>query len=132
MTSSCPQPPETIYLNDYTTPAYLVETVNLLFYLAPSATRVVSQVRFYRNPDRKTEEPLQLDGEQLKLLSLKLDGAMLDPSRYQVSAEGLCISEVPEAFLLEVETEIDPASNTAFSTASAESALPLRSTAPAS
>jgi len=114
MTPTNPQSLETIYLHDYQTPAYLVESVDLLFQLAPSATRVISQVRFCRNADRKAVEPLQLDGEQVKLLSLKLDGVVLDPADYRMTAEGLSIAEVPESFLLEVETEIDPASNTAL------------------
>ncbi len=114
MTATSLQTPETIYLTDYKTPAYLVESVDLQFQLAPSATRVSSKIRFTRNSERSNTEPLQLDGEQLKLLSLKLDGVQLDASRYQLTTEGLIIPEVPPSFLLEVETEIDPASNTAL------------------
>ncbi len=114
MTSPHLQAPETIHLSDYKSPAYLVESVDLLFQLTASATRVSSQIHLYRNPDRTSGEPLFLAGEQLKLMSLKLDGILLDPSCYQVSDEGLTVAEVPHSFLLEVETEIDPASNTAL------------------
>jgi aminopeptidase N len=114
MTSIHQQTPETIQLKDYRTPAYLAESVDLLFQLTASATRVISRVRFYRNPDRTSAEPLQLSGEQLELISLRLDGRLLESADYQVDAEELCIAGVPESFLLEVETEIDPASNTAL------------------
>jgi len=114
MTSIQLQSPESIYLKDYKTPAYLIDTVDLMFQLSASATRVCSQIRFCRNSDRTSGEPLWLDGEQLKLLSLKLDGVQLDSSAYEISPEGLTINAVPESFLLEVETEIDPAGNTAL------------------
>ncbi len=106
--------PEPIFLHDYTTPAYLVESIDLRFYLSPSATRVTSKLRLALNPDRSGTEPLHLQGEQLKLLSLKLDGVLLEPADLKLSAEGLSIAVVPQTFTLEIDTEIDPASNTAL------------------
>jgi aminopeptidase N len=114
MTESTNSIPATIYLQDYTTPAYLVESLELRFVLEPAATRVISQVKFLRNSDRHQAPPLWLDGEQLKLHSLKLDSVALAPEDYRLCAEGLEIFRVPRSFTLEVETEIDPAHNTAL------------------
>ncbi len=110
----CRQRPETTLLKDYRTPAYLVDTIDLCFRLTPSATRVISTVRYVRNADRTNPEPLRLDGEQLDLRFLRLDGVVLRADDYQLSTSGLTIPEVPEAFVLEVETEIHPENNTAL------------------
>ncbi|WP_303720473.1 aminopeptidase N [Malonomonas rubra] len=106
--------PEPIYLHDYKTPAYLVEEVDLTFLLEPSKTRVVSRVQFSRNPDRQTAEPLVLDGNSMQLIAVKLNNAPLDDSAYRLDEESLVINEVPEKFMLEIETQIDPARNTSL------------------
>ncbi len=107
--------PETIYLKDYKTPAWLVDHVALDFDLHDSATRVTARLQFYLNPDRHgVTEPLVLDGEQLQLLEVKLDGTVLSGNDYQRDDESLQIAAVPEKFTLEVTTQIDPLNNTAL------------------
>ncbi|TGU74371.1 aminopeptidase N [Geomonas terrae] len=107
---------QTIHQKDYTVPDYLVETVELEFDLDPGETRVVSRLSFICNHERgASPRPLVLDGEELTLLSLKLDGAELAPERYRVEEESLVIDAPPERFVLEVTTKINPATNTALS-----------------
>ncbi|MCK5825550.1 MAG: aminopeptidase N [Desulfuromusa sp.] len=107
--------PQTIYLKDYKTPAYLVEQVELKFTLDDSSTQVDSILQMVLNPDRNgLLEPLFLDGEQLKLLSVKLDGKALTPSDYFQDDKSLQIVTVPEKFTLEIQTLIDPLNNTAL------------------
>ncbi|MFK5926185.1 MAG: aminopeptidase N [Desulfuromusa sp.] len=107
--------PETIYLKDYKTPAWLVEQVELKFDLYDSATRVSSVLMMSLNPDRNgVAEPLVLNGEQLQLRQVKLDGAVLSPGDYELDDETLKIGNVPEKFTLEIKTEIDPLNNTAL------------------
>ncbi|SMY07748.1 aminopeptidase N [Flavimaricola marinus] len=102
--------PQTIYLKDYTPPAYLVETVELTFRLAPAATRVVSRISFRPNPDATTKD-FVLHGSDMSLLWAKIDGAEITPS---ISATGLTC-EVPNApFIWEAEVEIAPDANTAL------------------
>ena len=73
------QPPEqTIYLADYTPPAFLIETVELVFSLHPTATKVRSRIRFRPNPDAQDRE-FFLHGEGLKLLSSRIDGQEVTP-----------------------------------------------------
>ena len=102
--------PQTIYLKDYTPFGYSVDKVHLTFDLAPNATRVTSRIRF--TPDRDAEDKtFFLHGENLKLLSAKIDGETVKPN---VTPEGLTC-EVPNIpFVWECEVQIDPAANTAL------------------
>ncbi len=102
--------PQTIYLADYTPPAYLVDDVHLTFKLAAKSTRVISRISFRPNPDAKSQE-FFLHGNELKLISAKIDGQTISPD---VDDEGLRCT-VPDApFTFEAEVEISPATNTAL------------------
>ncbi len=103
--------PEATRLEDYRAPAWRVEEVALEFDLAPSATRVTSRLRLSRNPEQ-TAAPLRLDGEELRLLGVALDGRALGRHEYALDDEGLTLDEAPDAFMLETVVEIDPAANT--------------------
>ena len=106
----------TIHQKDYTPPDYLIETVDLSFDLDPELTRVVSRLFVRCNHDRSQGvRPLVLDGEELTLLYLKLDGEVLAKGRYQVDERHLTIPDPPEAFHLEVMTQLHPKANTALS-----------------
>ena len=108
-------PPQIIYLKDYKTPAYLIEQIELNFDLHDSMTQVFSTLKVSLNPDRHgVLEPLILDGEQLQLLEVKLDGKVLTSSEYSQDDESLQITIVPKKFILEVQTQIDPLNNTSL------------------
>ncbi len=107
--------PQTKYLKDYRTPAYLVDQVELDFYLNPTVTKVISTLKMRLNPDRNgVIEPLVLDGENLQLLGIKVDGAALTPACYQCDEVSLTIVAPPTQLVLEVVTRIDPLNNTAL------------------
>ena len=109
------QTPKTIYLKDYKTPAFLLDQVELSFDLQERATRVVSVLELSLNPDRNgVPEALVLDGEQLELLQVKINGRSLAPGEYLVDQEWLRIDDVPDKFTLEITTEIDPLNNKAL------------------
>jgi len=112
-----PKPtPKTIRLKDYLPTPYLIDTVDLTFRLKPQATRVVSKMQMRPNPKSKTHGALRLDGEQLKLISITLDGNILAAGDYTCENANLTIKRVPQKrFTLEIETECAPASNTALS-----------------
>jgi aminopeptidase N len=106
----------TIHQKDYTPPDYLIETVHLDFDLEPELTRVVARLSVRANHDRSQgARPLVLAGDELTLVSVKLDGAGIPAEHYQVSDRQLAIWELPESFTLEVTTEINPQANTALS-----------------
>ncbi|MBL0353985.1 MAG: hypothetical protein IPP03_15505 [Dechloromonas sp.] len=62
--------PPTIYLKDYTPPAFLVDTVDLDFVIEAGGTTVTATLTMRRNP-AIAPQPLVLDGEELKTLSVR-------------------------------------------------------------
>ncbi|MBS1128291.1 MAG: aminopeptidase, partial [Nitrospirae bacterium] len=108
--------PQAIYLKDYRPPDYRVETVNLQFDLDESRTKVKSLLTVVCNHDRcEGIHPFVLQGRDLKLLDVKLDGQPLSEHDYRIEGETLSIIPVPDRFVLEIETECDPAANTELS-----------------
>jgi aminopeptidase N len=102
--------PETIFLKDYQAPAYLVDSVELTFHLAPSATRVISKIKFYPNP-ATSDRTFRLDGAGLTLVHAKIDGKDVAPTPV---TEGI-LCDAPDApFVWEAEVIIDPHANTAL------------------
>ncbi len=102
-----------IRLADYRPPAFLVDRVALTFDLDDHKTLVQAVLSLRRNPDHgDPKAPLSLDGEGVALKSIALDGAALPESRYSVDDEGLTVADVPDAFTLTTEVQIDPAGNT--------------------
>ncbi len=106
MRTEAPQP---VRLAEYRPPAYLIDEVFLDFSLEPSATRVKARLTVRRNGDHA--DPLVLDGEGLKTISVAVDGVA---HRYEATAEALTLSGLPAAFTVETEVEIDPQANTAL------------------
>ncbi|MDB5477290.1 MAG: pepN [Phenylobacterium sp.] len=104
--------PQAIRLSDYRPPAFLIDEVALAFDLAANATRVRATLNVRRNG--ASTEPLRLNGERLKLISVAVDGRPLGEAERQVDAEYLTIPDLPDAFVLETEVEIDPENNTAL------------------
>ena len=101
---------QTIYLKDYTPPAYLVDQVHLTFRLAPHTTHVLSRIRFRPNPEA-ANAAFFLNGEDLTLISASIDGTPVTPE--MVSGGLRCA--VPDApFLWEAEVEIAPEANIAL------------------
>ncbi len=106
---------QTVYLEKYLPPAYLVNTVDLHVTLDPTRTRVRAQLRIRANPDFPRHlGKLHLDGRQLNLLHVKLDDRQLSDQEYVVDNDGLMVPNVPEGFVLETLVEINPDANTAL------------------
>ncbi|GAB6039694.1 aminopeptidase N [Endothiovibrio diazotrophicus] len=106
--------PQTIHLKDYTPPPFLIEQVDLRFQLDETATKVHSTLVVRRNPAGQPVAHLRLDGQALRLLAVALDGHDLGPNDYRLDDESLTLLDVPDAFTLEVDTEINPKGNTAL------------------
>ncbi len=99
-----------VRLADYRAPDFAIHSVDLDFRLDPHATRVTARLAMQpTNPDA----PLVLDGDELNLVSVAIDGVALGPDRYAATPEKLTIASVPrQPFTLEIVTEIDPTANT--------------------
>lgn len=108
---------KTIYLRDYTVPDYLIHEVELNFQLDEQHTLVSSRMTLIRNPDARSDDAaLKLDGENLQLLAVRVDGMQLNDSQYQLSEEKLILFSVPQhqPFVIHIENAIDPSANTAL------------------
>ena len=104
--------PRPVRLQDYRPPDWLIETVDLDVSLHPTATTVRARLRIKPNA-AGTPAPLVLDGEELTLHSLALDGKPLPPENFVATPDRLTIAQVPNRpFELTIETVVDPTGNT--------------------
>ncbi|MDJ0806878.1 MAG: aminopeptidase N [Gammaproteobacteria bacterium] len=107
--------PKTIYLKDYQPPEYLVESIELAFDLHEEQTQVMSRLELIRNPQAKqTTGALILNGEQLELQSISIDGRELAKDEFRLDDECLTILQPPARFSLETRVSIRPQDNTAL------------------
>jgi aminopeptidase N len=111
--ATAPQPTR---LADYRPPDFLVDRVDLVFDLGEADTRVASHIALRRNPQAASPgAPLRLDGDELELVAVALDGKPLDAGDYRQEPGGaLVITAVPDSFALDIETRINPLGNTAL------------------
>ncbi|MBG1232203.1 aminopeptidase N [Aestuariivirga litoralis] len=109
--------PKTIFLKDYKPTPYLVDSVKLTFRLHDTETLVRAEMRMKPNKASKTKSAaLELDGEMIKLLSVAINGELLSTGDYDLNERKLVIRKPPaKAFTLAIETQCDPAGNTALS-----------------
>ncbi len=108
------QSPKTIYLSDYQQTDYQVDSIDLHFDLFESKTQVKSKLSIKKRFVTKNLQPLQLNGENLLLKSVAINGKQLSSNDYEVTDDLLIIPSVPDAFELAIETEINPKANTAL------------------
>src|SRR3954471_13925583 len=97
--------PRTIYLKDYSPPAFKVDTVELDVDIREDHAMVGAKLAIRRN----AAGPLVLDGDEVELVSVKLDGRDV---HYELTPERLTIHDVPDRFTLETVSRIVPQKNT--------------------
>jgi len=103
--------PQAVHLSDYRPFSHAIDSVHLTFRLTPAATRVIARIAFRPNPEAAPSRSLRLDGENLSLISARIDGAPVSPD---ITPTHLTCA-VPEGpFLWECEVDIAPAANTAL------------------
>ncbi|CAA0100598.1 Aminopeptidase N [Halioglobus japonicus] len=107
--------PVSILLKDYKRPAYLIGRTELHFELGEDWTIVTSRLHLLRDSSVAENASLELQGEEMELLSVAIDGIQLEPSAYRVSDESLLIHEVPEQCIVTCQTRIQPQLNTTLS-----------------
>ncbi|HEY5522110.1 MAG TPA: aminopeptidase N, partial [Desulfuromonadaceae bacterium] len=105
----------TVYRKEYSAPDYNVDCIDLRFDLGEDSTLVTSRLLLRSEYDVSLGiRPLVLNGKNITLRGLKLDGAPLDSICYSVIDDLLTLHEVPSVFTLEVMTELRPQENTAL------------------
>jgi aminopeptidase N len=103
--------PTAIQREAYAAPAFWIDTVDLTFDLDPTKTRVLSKMRLRRNPD-VTAQPLRLDGEDLNLARVLVNGG---GTSFKMDGNQLVLENLPEGhepFDLEIFTTCNPEKNT--------------------
>ena len=107
--------PQPVYLKDYTPPPYLITHVHLAFQFGEESTVVTSKLQVVRNPDMAdSDTALVLDGENLELNHVELDGQRLPAGQFTQTSRTLLIPEVPAKFELGIQTTITPQTNTSL------------------
>nr|XP_017234912.1 PREDICTED: puromycin-sensitive aminopeptidase isoform X1 [Daucus carota subsp. sativus] len=106
--------PKEIFLKDYKSPDYYFDTVDLKFILGEEQTVVYSNISVYPRVEGSVS-PLVLNGDDLKLLSVKVNGKELKEGDYQTNSRHLILLSPPNSkFELGIVTEICPSKNTSL------------------
>ena len=102
---------EPVRLADYRAPDFLIDSVTLDVQLDGAETRITATLNLRRNPQGRADAPLILDGDELNVISVSLNGETLALEGI-ATPQQLQIERVPDQFTLVTVTQIDPASNT--------------------
>ena len=105
----------TVYLKDYTPPAYLINRTELHVELHEDCAIVLSRLYLLRDSAVAINASLELHGEELELLALSVDGVELGATEYLVSKGSLLIHAVPEQCVVVCKTRIRPQENSSLS-----------------
>ena len=112
--STLPAPPETTFRRDYQPSPFLITDLDLIFDLHEDQAHVTARLSLERNP-AAPDQALVLDGEQLELLAIRLDGVELNTDRYRLEDDQLIVEGLPQSCVLETEVRNKPQENTALS-----------------
>ena len=99
--------------DNYTQPAYWVQSLDMGFDLDPKATRVAARSVHQRNPASKDCD-LILHGDEVELVALRMNGKTLTKRHYRLEHGKLIIPNAPDEVTLEIETLIRPDTNTSL------------------
>ncbi|KAK7358602.1 hypothetical protein VNO77_00536 [Canavalia gladiata] len=106
--------PREIFLKDYKMPDYYFDTVDLKFSLGEEKTIVRSKIAVFPRNEGPSP-PLVLDGRDLSLVSIQINGKALKEGDYHLDARHLTIQSPPSGkYDLEIVTEIYPQKNTSL------------------
>lgn len=100
-----------IYLKDYQRPDFEVDSIQLDFDLHEDFCRVIATSKIRRVGQGA---PLTLNGEELELEELKVNGKVLSTADYQLDAESLILKDVSSEIELKVTTKLYPQKNTSL------------------
>lgn len=102
----------TIQRQDYQPYPFDISSVQLEFDLDPARTRVCSQMQVQLKGDPGA--PFVLQGEELELESIRIDGRLLADSEYQLSNDTLTLQPGLQQFALSIVNYCRPEKNTSL------------------
>ncbi len=106
--------PVIIRREDYRPPAYSIERVDLELDLDEDKTRVSATSTVVRNAGTPDDAPLVLDGQDIELISVSVDGVELTPAAYTLQTDSLTLLRVPARFVLNTVGHVSPKQNRAL------------------
>ncbi len=101
----------TVRRADYRPPDFLLDNVVLEFDLDPALTYVTATLDVRRNPVVGGAAPLQLDGEDLDLALVAINGRALPVGAYKLHEDGLTLRPPSDRFTLKTIVRIKPSAN---------------------
>jgi aminopeptidase N len=116
MTTEAPATPQAVHRLDYRPPAFWIDSVRLEFELGEDGTEVRATLAVRRNGEHADPAAaLELVGEDLETLGVRVDGVELTSGAYELEAERLAIPGLGEHAIVETRVRIHPESNTQLS-----------------
>ena len=104
--------PKTIYRKEYTAPAFTIADVDLTFAIHHGYTLVSSRLNLQRQ--RQDEAPWILDGEDLEIECIEIDGTPLQKHEYSYDGSQLTLPQIGDSCQLFTQVRIFPEANTAL------------------
>lgn len=102
------------YLKDYRPPDFLIDSIDLYINLGDAETLVTATLTVRRAETASKNSPLVLDGQELELREIALDGTTLIAGQYRLGADSLTVFSVPDTFELKTTVAIKPQENTSL------------------
>ncbi len=102
-----------IRLEDYRSPAWRMQAVELTFDLDPALTTVHARLTLRQDPAQADVE-LCLDGQAIELVELRVDGRLLGADEYHIDEQSLTIPGVGGETVVETLSRIRPIDNSAM------------------
>jgi len=103
------------HLNDYQTFPYAILTLDMTVEIKPDKSFVSAKLVIEPRPETEKGTELALDGEELELLEIRLDGKRLLANEYVFSDNKLRIFQPPAIrFTLETKVGVKPEQNTSL------------------
>lgn len=106
--------PQAIFLKDYRAPDYWITKTDLNFDLQDDVTTVTSTLKIERNQKANESTKLVLSGQDMALVSVTLNGVVLQVGQFERDNESLTLSHLNETNTLICITQIEPQNNSSL------------------
>jgi aminopeptidase N len=103
-----------IYRKDYTVYPWDIDQLDLYFDIGSESTVVRAEMEFHLKDEEKETQDIVLNGSDLQLVSLSLNGRLLSNDDYAINGETLTVPDAPRKSVLKTEVKVLPASNSAL------------------
>jgi aminopeptidase N len=103
-----------VYREKYSLYPWKLEHVVLRFEIADESIRVLSTLQISKNEAASTARDIELDGQDMELISVTMDGRMLGSNEFSRNANKLFIHNPPASCSLDIEVLIKPQENTSL------------------